>query len=54
MDQSIDESRTQKVIEALKGRVGADGVPLHPKYGWGGFLQVLDTAHPMPDRGANN
>jgi len=36
----MESEKLQKVLKVLKEKA-SEGVPIHPKYGWGGFLDVL-------------
>lgn len=30
------------ILDVLRKTVGDEGAPIHPKHGWGGFLDVID------------
>jgi hypothetical protein len=36
----MENERLEKVLKTLKEKA-PEGVQIHPKYGWGGFLDIL-------------
>lgn len=38
----MDQDLIETTMRLLKEKVGEKGMPLHPKYRWGGFVDALD------------
>jgi hypothetical protein len=53
MDQDLQllvQRLEQDVLQQLRDQAGRTGVPLHPKYGWGGFLDLKDRTAAAVER----
>jgi len=42
----MQKETIKRILDFIRNEVGQEGLPLHPKHGWGGFLDKLDKENP--------
>jgi hypothetical protein len=38
----LTKEECDQILDMLRKTVGEEGAPIHPKHGWGGFLDVIE------------
>lgn len=38
----LTKEECDHILDVLRKTVGDEGAPIHPKHGWGGFLDVIE------------